>query len=345
MLRALLAKDLRRVRRNPLPWLINLIVPLCMTALIGLAFGGKSDNGALGRIHFAVVDEDKTRLSDLLRGSSSQGDAAKYLDPVFLDRDEALRQINDDKLAAVLIIPTNFTRNYLTASNAVSLELIKNPAQSIHPAVMEELLGALVTAMNALSRNFHADFPELQEVIDGKEDYRKISTLIDREGGKLEALKKYVNPPLVSFEEEVRAGESKSGPGVNLFAYLLLGLAGMFLLFIANNAMTDLHRELRFRTFERYQTMRQQRAAALVTDGCLWQLQLRWTYLQDIERHLGQSTWPRLVDWQEGRAHAHVDLTSPVRSGVLSAGGAGGRRSPLGDSRSTPAQQHEPRGW
>jgi len=222
MLRALLAKDLRRVRRNPLPWLINLIVPLCMTALIGLAFGGKSDNGALGRIHFAVVDEDKTRLSDLLRGSSSQGDAAKYLDPVFLDRDEALRQINDDKLAAVLIIPTNFTRHYLSGSEPVGLELIKNPAQSIHPAVMEELLGALVTAMNALSRNFHADFPELQEVIDGKEDYRKISTLIDREGGKLEALKKYVNPPLVSFEEEVRAGESKSGPGVNLFAYLLL---------------------------------------------------------------------------------------------------------------------------
>src|SRR5260221_390310 len=139
MLRALLAKDLRRVRRNPLPWLINLIVPLCMTALIGLAFGGKSDSGQLGRIHFAVVDEDKTRLSDFLRGSTSQREGGKYLDPVFLDRDEALRQINDDKLAAILIIPTNFTRNYLGGSNAVSLELIKNPAQSIHPAVMEEL--------------------------------------------------------------------------------------------------------------------------------------------------------------------------------------------------------------
>jgi hypothetical protein len=32
----------------------------------------------------------------------------------------------------------------------------------------------------------------------------------------------------------------------------------MFLLFIASNAMTDLQRELRFRTFERYQTMREQ---------------------------------------------------------------------------------------
>ena len=32
----------------------------------------------------------------------------------------------------------------------------------------------------------------------------------------------------------------------------------MFLLFLASNAMTDLHRELRQRTFERYQTMREQ---------------------------------------------------------------------------------------
>ena len=43
MLPILLAKDLRRAWRNPLPWLINLIVPLAMTALIGLVFGGGAD--------------------------------------------------------------------------------------------------------------------------------------------------------------------------------------------------------------------------------------------------------------------------------------------------------------
>ena len=68
MLRVLLAKDLRRAWRNPLPWLINLIVPLAMTALIGLVFGGHSDSGALGRIRFAVVDEDKSLLGRFLRG-------------------------------------------------------------------------------------------------------------------------------------------------------------------------------------------------------------------------------------------------------------------------------------
>src|SRR5208337_5064615 len=128
MLRVLLAKDLRRAWRNPLPWLINLVVPLAMTALIGLVFGGKSDGGALGRIRFAVVDEDKTVLSDFLRGSANQREGGKFLEPVFLDRDEALRQILDDKLSAAVIIPTNFMRNYLTGRAPVALELVKNPA-------------------------------------------------------------------------------------------------------------------------------------------------------------------------------------------------------------------------
>ena len=277
MLLVLLAKDLRRAWRNPLPWLINLALPLCMTALIGLAFGGKSDTGALGRIRFAVVDEDDSVLTGFLRGAANQRESGKYLEPVFLERAAALRQINDNKLSAVLIIPTNFTRNYLTGGEAVSLELIKNPAESIHPAVLEELLGAVVTALNAISRNFQSEFPEWREVIEGKRDYHQVSALIERAGDKLKSARKYVNPPLVSYERETGASEprtgdpkpagskagaakgsaSKNAPAFNLFAYLLAGMAGMFLLFLANNGMNDLHRELRQRTFERYHTLHQ----------------------------------------------------------------------------------------
>ncbi len=175
MLRVLLAKDLRRARRNPLPWMINLILPLALTALIGLAFGGGSNNGGLGVIHLAVVDEDDSPLTRFLRGAANQAQSGKYLDPVFMDRTNAMREINANKLSAVFIIPTNFTRHYLLGSEKVDLELIKNPAESIHPAVLEEGLGAVVTAMNAISRNFQSEFPELQATFQGKVDYKKIS--------------------------------------------------------------------------------------------------------------------------------------------------------------------------
>ena len=291
-LHVLLAKDLRRAWRNPLPWLINLIVPLVMTALLGLVFGGNSEGSALGRIHFAVVDEDQSVLSDFLRGAVNQSKAGEHLEPVFLERTNALKLVNENKISAVLIIETNFMRNYLSASTPVSLQLIKNPAESINPAVLEELLGAVVTGLNEISRNFDSEFPEWQAVFEGKEDYHKVSILIDRAGDKLKALKKFVAPPLVSYTKEEGgakseiqnsklktdqplaasastnrvaatgggkpAATSKNADLHNMFAYLLLGLSGMFLLFLGQNAMTDLHRELRKRTFERYQTMRSQ---------------------------------------------------------------------------------------
>jgi ABC-type multidrug transport system permease subunit len=273
MLRVLLAKDLRRARRNPLPLIINILIPLVITALVGLAFGGKSDGGALGRIKFALVDEDKTILSDFLRGSANQREGGKYLEPLVMDRDEAMRQINDNQISAVLIIPTNFTRSYLTGKRGISIELLKNPAQSIHPAVMEELLGALVTALNAISRNLQSEFPDWQQVIEGKGDYKEVAKLIERAGDKLKKAEKFINPPLVVYTKNPSAEESKadsatnsvpaetkkekkkSSPMSGIFAYLLVGMAGMFLLFLASNGMTDLHKEIRLRTMARYHTL------------------------------------------------------------------------------------------
>lgn len=297
MFRALIAKDLRRAWRNPVPWLINLALPLCITALVGLVFGGKSDTG-LGRIRFAVVDEDDTVLTRMLRGALNQGKASEHLEPVFLERAEALRQVNGDLLSAALIIPTNFTRHYLNGAAAVKLELVKNPAQSIYPTVLEELMGVVVTALNAVARNFQPEFPAWRTAFEGELDYHKLAAVLESTGHKFDAAKRYLHPPLAVYERgevetsetpneqnglsrdaaaastnaekssgvvqtaspaavaRVKAPAKKSEPASAVFAYLLPGMAGMFLLFLAGNAMSDLLRELRFRTFERYQTLR-----------------------------------------------------------------------------------------
>jgi len=63
--------------------------------------------------------------------------------------------------------------NYLTAREPVSLELIKNPAESIHPAALEELLGAVGDGDERDFRNFQSEFPDWQAVLEGKTDYHK----------------------------------------------------------------------------------------------------------------------------------------------------------------------------
>lgn len=271
MLRALIGKDLCRAWRNPLPWLLNLALPLCLTAIIGLAFGGGgSDDNQLGRIKFAIVDQDDSILSQFLRGAVGQEKAAQYLDPVFLDRAAALRQLNDSKLSAVLVIPTNFTSNYLTGQK-VELELVKNPAEQIHPAVLEELLGVVTTAMNALSRNFFAEFPNWRRIAEGKAEPHEIGLLVESTGNKFKALRNYLDPPLVGLNQNdkktsdstlpspktSKPASKTSQPEFNLFAYVLGGMTAMFLLMLASQGMADLHREMAKHTFERYHTVRE----------------------------------------------------------------------------------------
>ncbi|MFO1476398.1 MAG: ABC transporter permease [Verrucomicrobiota bacterium] len=258
MLRVLLIKDLRRAWRNPWPWLINLILPLCMTALIGLVFGGRSEDSGLGRIRFAVVDEDDSALTQMLRGAAGQRDAGKYLEPVYMDRAAAMREIEANRISGALVIPAHFTRDYLAGSAPVTLELIKNPAQSIHPAVLDELLGVVATALNAVARNFQSELPEWLDVAEGRADYRKVSQLIERAGDRFQAARQFLSPPRVAYEKEVSdATPAGAGPAFSLFGYLLAGMGGMFLLFLGGNGMADLHREVQRHTLERYHTLQE----------------------------------------------------------------------------------------
>jgi ABC-2 type transport system permease protein len=254
----LLAKDLRRAWRNPIPWLVHLSMPVLITALIGLAFSGSNRTGGMGRIKLAIVDEDDSVLTGVLRGALNQQAGGKYLEPAFLSRETALREITNNRLSAAVIVPRGFTRDYLLAEKPVVLELVKNPAQSFHPAIIEELMGALVTVLNAVSRNLQSEFPEWREILDrpGQPALREIGQLLVRAGEKLEASRTILFPPLVGYEKELRSEEKPNqSPGFNVFGFILPGLAAVFLFFLGDNAIRDLYRELRFRTLERFHTL------------------------------------------------------------------------------------------
>lgn len=263
MLLPLLAKDLRRARRNPVPYLVQLAVPLLITALLGLVFGGGgSAGGGLGRIKFAVVDEDASLLGSLVRAAGNQGEGGKYLEPIVLPRAEALQRVTNNQISAALLIPTNFTRDYL-AGRDVRLTLVKNPAQSFHPAILEELLGAAATGLDALQRNFRGDLVRYDELLarDRQPTWREWGDALSDTGKRLEQIGKRLDPLPVYYTEATgtksadEATGAAAAPAFNIFAYLLPGLAAMFLLFLADVAMRDLQREVRQRTFQRFCTL------------------------------------------------------------------------------------------
>jgi ABC-type multidrug transport system permease subunit len=258
MLWNLLWKDLLRARRNPWPYVINLALPLCITAIIGLVFGGASKEGNLGRIKIAIVDHDDSVFSNFLRGGMNQGEASKYIQVQFVDETEGLKLLNKNKISALMIIPKGFTVDYLKGVGPLSLDLIKNPAQSFYPAIVEEFLQVAVTGLNAVSRNFQSELPDWKQVLEkkGMPDIKRISDLLIRVGNRFQNADRYLFPPLVQYTKITPSKADGKRTIGNVFGFVLPGLAAMFLLFLADHSIRDLYREVSGRTLDRFRTLR-----------------------------------------------------------------------------------------
>ena len=259
VLPALLAKDLRRMRRNPWVLVINLTLPFVITAVMGLAFGGSSSAGKMAPIQVALVDEDDSPLSNFLSGAFQRGEAREFLQPRVVSREDALTLLKANEVSAAIILPKDFAAAYLTGETGLRIELVKNPSQSFYPAIVEELLGVLVEGLNALSLNLGSELSSWIDVFkeDEMPDFAKMSEIYARLDERVKAVKDYLSPPLVIYEKETRDArdqEEDQSMG-DVFAFVLPGMASMFLLFIADALMRDIFRETRFRTLDRFRTL------------------------------------------------------------------------------------------
>ncbi len=263
LLRTLLAKDLKRVRRNPIPVLVQIGIAMLLVLVIGLTFGKQARSGSgFAPIKLSIVDEDKSVFAELLQNAVTSKEFAEYFDTQFLEREEAVALINENELSAVVVIPEGFTDAFLDGGeNAPPFELIKNPAQSLYPAIVEEGMNVLVTLLNALARNFGEGLRQWRSILEAEEETDFFSTVflvssaIQEAREQLEGVRSYLSPPLVSFESTTRddgRNEEEESASFNVYAFLFAGMAGMFLLMIANSATSDIYREARFGTLKRF---------------------------------------------------------------------------------------------
>ena len=138
----MVAKDLRRRLRAPVGLIVLVAFPLAFAGMVGLAFGPSSSNGsALPVITILVVDHDGELLSGALQNAGGNEQFSKQFNMVWMeDEADARRRIANGEASALLILPKDFTAHLLD-QKPVELVLIKNPAESIKPQVVEEMVG------------------------------------------------------------------------------------------------------------------------------------------------------------------------------------------------------------
>ena len=139
---AIILKDLRIRFGNPVEWLFFLILPIFFSFIIGGGTGGPTDS----RVGFYVVDEAQTSLSasvfDALNASTS-------VRPVLKDRQEALEDLDERDVAAVLLLPAGLDWDAI-GTTAQSIELRQLPGSTNALVVQQGVQSAIGEVSSAV---------------------------------------------------------------------------------------------------------------------------------------------------------------------------------------------------
>jgi ABC-type multidrug transport system permease subunit len=133
-------KDLKLYSRDRTALLLSLMMPICLTAIFGLAMGamGAGDRG-IGRVKLLVENLDESAESIALVNALQGSEALK----VEL-HDGARKLVTDGKAPAALLIPSGYGED-LREGRKPQLKLFRDPSQTIEQQVIAgSLLPALV---------------------------------------------------------------------------------------------------------------------------------------------------------------------------------------------------------
>jgi len=149
---ALIERDVRKFRRSPTLVLTTMFFPLVQLVVLGYAFGGKIRN-----LHVGVVDQDHqietVKLRELCGAVAVN---ARTFDTVmYADEGEAIKDLHDGRISAILQVPPNFSRRVL-AKNAPQVALIEDNTDNFAVGALE---GAFIQLLGTY--NQRGDLPRV----------------------------------------------------------------------------------------------------------------------------------------------------------------------------------------
>ena len=154
-------KDLTLALRDRAALILMFAAPLVLTLGLGLVtgrFSGQSDNNGLRDIPVVLVNQDDGRIGAELVNVFTSPDVGTLVKPIS-DTDPAVasKRVDDDKVAAAVIIPAGYSASIIPAANNASgvpagdkkIEIYVNPAQPVGAGVIRSIVDEFVARVQA----------------------------------------------------------------------------------------------------------------------------------------------------------------------------------------------------
>jgi ABC-2 type transport system permease protein len=141
---AIIERDLLRFRRSPTLIIVSLVMPLVQLVVLGYAFGGRVKNLRVG-----VVDQDHgvpaVKLQAMCRAVAAN---ARTFETVrYSDRTDAVRDLRNGRINAVLTLPPDFSRKVLAGANP-RVALVEDNTDQFSSSAVQGTLSELLAAYN-----------------------------------------------------------------------------------------------------------------------------------------------------------------------------------------------------
>ena len=236
----LMRKDVIRRYRSPVSTLVMLAFPFMMAGLIGSVSGG-SGQGGITELEVLLIDREDGVLGGFLTGGAPpEGDQVRI--EIKEVGEEGFAMMEEGAASALLVIPENFTDDLL-AGRDVTLELVRNPAESIKPEIIEQGVQVLAAYLDVAVKALGPELGQVKAMIDadGIPPLLMVTSLAGAVYQQVEKAQTYLFPPVVTIETEKEEGSTQ----FNLLGYILVMVSVMSVLFVAIRSVTDLYEDAR----------------------------------------------------------------------------------------------------
>ena len=274
----LTGKDLLRYLADRRALIVSVALPLVLTFIMGLSFGGGLfGKSGISAIKIVMVAED---LPDLLRDRFTQGlEESGFFSVVWSDSSTADQLVREGQVVAAVLLPDEVMQRFLKFEE-VPIQVWKDPGSSLKAGIVEEVLvrglqsyqageAAYLglwpednaaaddsTTVDFFKNYFEGDFSALwrkwrttdtdQNWIDLRDRFARI---MDRQVALAAALD---NPGVqLEIKDKVSQQDAEETGDINFFNYFLPTFAVFFLMFGVAASTRDIHRERKQGTLQR----------------------------------------------------------------------------------------------
>jgi ABC-2 type transport system permease protein len=219
-------------------WMV--ILPLAMTAIMGLIFGGLSGGSEAAVIDLPVVDQDGGEAAAMVLDMLSQTENL-HLETMY-DEEMARQLVRDGKRAGAMVIPSGFG-TAMSSGQPTALELVVVPGGQTAP-LLEGMVRGVAGGFSNVQTTVEVAISEVQRATGSHDlDYEGIA-----ERAMATTLERLKDPPIRARVTTVGSTEETE---FDIFDQVVPGYAVMFAMFTVLSAAGGILEEKERGTFKR----------------------------------------------------------------------------------------------